>query len=274
MGRTKSPSAASTARTGDRGKPAKSDCQGRNREPPSRNCNYCKSRERLPARVRRNSARIRREGKTSQAYGASSARTRAQSRTARRAARMRNEDGMGGRRAGCMGDSESERLCRHRRSHRPFRDPERTSLCHRVVSGRARGAECVEGDDEWTTGPGLHSCRGPCGARILHAPFLCMHAALQQCGGVGCVFTSPSLRERKGAKAVPFSPSLRARSKAQCCSSPSFLREGKGTGGVLFDVAVVCPTTLVASPAAPRNRAVHSPHEGARPAPAQGGDET
>ena len=116
MGRTKSPSAASTARTGDRGKPAKSDCQGRNREPPSRNCNYCKCRERLPARVRRNSARIRREGKTSQAYGASSARTRAQSRTARRAARMRNEDGMGGRRAGCMGDSESERLCRHRRS--------------------------------------------------------------------------------------------------------------------------------------------------------------
>jgi hypothetical protein len=29
----------------------------------------------------------------------------------------------------------------------------------------------AEGDDEWTTGPGLHSCRGPCGARILHIDF-------------------------------------------------------------------------------------------------------
>jgi hypothetical protein len=147
--------------------------------------------------------------------------------------------------------------------------PERTSLCHRVVSSRARGAECVEGDDEWTTGPGLHSCRGPCGARILHATFLCMHAALQQCGGVGCVFTSPSLRERKGAKVVPLFSSS---SRAVLFFSFAFARAGTVEGVLMLPLFAL------------RLWLRHQPHPGTAPytrhtkarcpAPAQGGDET
>jgi hypothetical protein len=290
MGIAKSPPAASAARTGDRGKPAKSDCQGgtgsrlQGTAVTAKAVSAC--RRAFDGTPRVSGAK----GKTSKAYGASSARVRAKPRTTQRAARMRHEDGVGGRRAGCMGDSESERLCRHRRSHRPFRD--RSALPCVIASFPVAPAcaECVEGDHEWTNGPGIQSCRGPCGARILHAPFLCMHAAMQQCGGVGCVFTSPSLHERKGAEAMPFSSFLcaqRAGRKNKCRSSPPLRAQGakrsaalflplaraQGGGRGAFDVAVFALRLWLRHQPHP-GTAPYTRHTKARcPAPAQGGDE-
>lgn len=65
-----------------------------------------------------------------------------------------------------------------------------TSLClshqFRAFPAATKLAEqkLLEGDDEWTTGPGLHSCRDPCGAaHPAHRPNG-VHAASQQCGAV------------------------------------------------------------------------------------------
>lgn len=53
------------------------------------------------------------------------------------------------------------------------------------VPVRSRRVRAIaRSDDEWTTGPGLHSCRGPCGGAHRAHPVPRVHAAPQQCRGV------------------------------------------------------------------------------------------
>lgn len=59
-----------------------------------------------------------------------------------------------------------------------------------------RVPRAARSDDEWTTGPGLHSCRGPCGGAHRAHRFARVHAAPQQCVGVLGEKTWPRRRSR------------------------------------------------------------------------------